>query len=162
MDQISFLNPSFWLMPNRSYVHPSYEMNFYWKLRIDCFATTFIFDEMQSFLPKEGMSWKKFVSLMTWSRNCSFGPQSYTSSFTTGPWTFLSSSIRRSSHSLHEHEVPFCLITKAMLILWYLRDLSSFVPSRCESYDHLRVSYHRCPLGWLFVVILIIISLHGS
>ena len=43
-------------MPNRSYVHTSYQMNFYWKLRMDRFATTFIFDEMQSFLPKEGMS----------------------------------------------------------------------------------------------------------
>jgi hypothetical protein len=29
-------------------------MNFYWKLRMDCFATAFIFDEMQRFLPKEG------------------------------------------------------------------------------------------------------------
>jgi hypothetical protein len=29
-------------------------MNFYWKLRRDCFTTTFIFDEMQRFLPKEG------------------------------------------------------------------------------------------------------------
>ena len=32
-------------MPNRSYVHPSYQMNFYWKLRMDCFATTIIFVE---------------------------------------------------------------------------------------------------------------------
>jgi len=45
---------------------------------------------------------------------------------------------------------------------WYLRDLSSGVLSRCESYDHLRVSPHRCPLGWLFWVLLIIISMHGS
>ena len=65
MKQRSFLNPWYWLMPNRSYVHPSYQMNFYWKLRMDCFASTFIFDEMRSFLPKMGMSWKKLISLMT-------------------------------------------------------------------------------------------------
>ena len=65
MNQSSFLNPWFWLMPNRSYAHPSYQMNFYWKFRMDCFATTFIFDEMRSFLPKETMSWKKLISLMS-------------------------------------------------------------------------------------------------
>ena len=52
--QNSRLVPWFWLMPNRSYVHPSYQMNFYWKLRMDCFATTFIFDETQRLLPKVG------------------------------------------------------------------------------------------------------------
>jgi hypothetical protein len=81
--------PWFWFMPNRSYIHPLFKMNFYWKLRMDCFATIFIFDEMRSFLPKEGMSWKKLISLVTRTHNCSFGPQSYTSSFTIGPWTIL-------------------------------------------------------------------------
>ena len=37
--------------------------------------------------------------------------------FHYGLWTFLSCSIRRSSPSLHEHEVPFWFITKAMLML---------------------------------------------
>ena len=105
-------------------------MNFYWKLRMDCFATTFIFDEMWGFPPKEGMSGEKFISLMTRTRNCSFGPQSYTSSFTMGPWTFLSFSIRRSSYSLHEHELSsqkscssltslrsFVLCTKSLRVL---------------------------------------------
>ena len=47
---------------------------------------------------------------------------------------------------------------------WYLRDLSSGVPSHCESYDHLRVPHHRRPLGWLCLVLLlpIIISMQGS
>ena len=56
--KVHFLILDFWLIPNRSYVHHSYQMNFYWKLRMDCFATTFIFDEMWGFRPKEGMSWK--------------------------------------------------------------------------------------------------------
>ena len=51
------------------------------------------------------------------TRNRSFGPQSYTSSFTMGPWICSSCSIWRSSHSLHEHEVLFRFITKVMLIL---------------------------------------------
>ena len=78
-------------MTNRSYVHPSFQLNFYWKLRMDCFATTFIFDEMRSFLPKEGMSWKKLIFLVIRTQNCLFGPQSCTSSFTMGPWTIPSS-----------------------------------------------------------------------
>ena len=56
------------------------------------------------------------------TRNRSFGPQSYTSSFTMGPWTFSSCSIRRSSHSLHEHEVLFWFITKSHAHPWFLQD----------------------------------------
>ena len=61
---------------------------------MDCFATTFILDETRGFLPKEGMSWKKLISLMTWTQNSSYGPQSCTSSYIMGPWIFLSCSIR--------------------------------------------------------------------
>ena len=39
---------------------------------------------------------------------------------------------------------------------------SSVVPSSYESYDHLRVSHHRCSLGWLCLVLLFIISVQGS
>ena len=39
---------------------------------------------------------------------------------------------------------------------------SSIVPSSYESYDHLRVSQHRCSLGWLCLVLLFIISMQGS
>ena len=65
------------------------------------------------------MGWveKILTPLMIRTQNCSNGPQSYTSSFILGLWTFLSCSIWRSNHSLHEHEVLFRFITKAMLIL---------------------------------------------
>ena len=53
--QNSHLTPWFWLMPDRSYNHSSFQLNFYWKLRMDCFA-------MQSFSPKEGMNWNSFPS----------------------------------------------------------------------------------------------------
>ena len=86
--QNSHLDPWFRLMPNRSYAHPSLQMNFYWKLRMDCFAS------MQGFHPKEGLSWKKILNpLMIQTQNRSNGPQSYTSSFILGLWTFLSWSI---------------------------------------------------------------------
>ena len=39
---------------------------------------------------------------------------------------------------------------------------ASIVPSSYESYDHLRVSHHRCSLGWLCLVLLFIISMQGS
>jgi len=78
--QNSHLTPWFWLMPDRSYNHSSFQLNFYWKLRMDCFA-------MQSFSPKEGMSWNSFSS----------GPElrivhmahrvTHSLSF-MGPWTF--------------------------------------------------------------------------
>ena len=116
------------IMSNRSYAHPSLQMNFYWKLRVDCFAITFIFDEVRGFLSKEGMSWKVLICLMPQTRNCSFGPQSYTSYFIMGLWTFLSCSIWRSNHSLHVHEVLFWFITKAMLIL----EVSEIVHRLCQ------------------------------
>ena len=52
---------------------------------MDCFVTAFIFDEMQGFPPKEGMSQKKliYLGIRIWDR--SYGPQSYTSSFIMGP-----------------------------------------------------------------------------
>ena len=34
----SLLTPWFWLMPNRSYNRISFQLNFYWKLRMGCFA----------------------------------------------------------------------------------------------------------------------------
>ena len=56
---------------------------------------------MWGFPPKEGMSGEKFISVMTRTRNCSFGPLSYTSSFTMGPWTFLVSLSRdQANHSM--------------------------------------------------------------
>jgi hypothetical protein len=97
--QNSHLIPWFWLMPNRSYFHPSYQINFYWKLRLGCFATIISFECEALLVPKEGMSWKKLISLMTWTQNRSYGPHSYTSSFTMGPWTYLSFFLRWSSHS---------------------------------------------------------------
>ena len=120
--QNSHFVPWFWLMPNRSYAHPSFQMNFYWKLRMDCLAS------MQGFHPKEGLSWKILIPLMIRTQNRSNGPQSYTSSFIMGLWTFLSCSIWRSNHSLHEHEVLFWFITKAMLIL----EVSEIVHRLCQ------------------------------
>ena len=115
--QNSRLVPWFWLIPNRSYVHPSYQMNFYWKLRMDCLAS------MQGFHPKEGLSWKILIPLMIRTQNRSNGPYSYTFSFIMGLWTFLSFSIRRSNHSLHEHEVLFWFITKSHAHPWFLQNL---------------------------------------
>ena len=86
--QNSHLTPWFWLMPDRSYNHSSYHLYFCWKLRMYCFVITFIFDETQGFKPKEGISRKKliYLGIRIWDR--SYGPQSYTSSFIMGPWTF--------------------------------------------------------------------------
>ena len=144
-------------MPNRSYFHPSYQMNFYWKLRMDCFATTFIFDEMWGFPPKEGMSGNSFLS---W------------------PEVGIVHLAHRVTHPLslwgHEHSRVFLSGDQATLFMsmkfhhkdhappWHLRDLFSFAPSRYESYNHRRLSNHRHPLRWLQLVLLIIISMQGS
>ena len=85
----SLLTPWFWLMPNRSCNKVSYKLNFYWKLRMDCFA-------MQSFPPKEGMSWNKLITFGTQTRNRSYDPQSCTSSYIMGSWTFLCGSLQSS------------------------------------------------------------------
>ena len=135
--QNSHLTPWFWLMPDRSYNHSSYHLYFYWKLRMDCFVTTFIFDEMQGFPPKEGMSWNSFPS---WSNSELFiWPTELHILFHYGAMN-LSFSIRRSSHSLHEHEVSWQRSCSSLTSPW------SFVPSRCESYNHLRVNalYNGC------------------
>ena len=56
---------------------------------MDCFVTAFIFDEMQGFPPKEGMSQKKLIPLRTRTQNRSYGPKSYTFSFIYGAMNVL-------------------------------------------------------------------------
>ena len=132
-------------MPNRSYVHPSYQMNFYWKLSMDCFATTFIFDEMWGFPPKEGLSGNSFPS---W------------------PEVEIVHLAHRVTHPLplwgHEHSrvslsgdqaTPWAwsFFTKPMLIL----DISVVFCAKL-----LRVL--RSSERWLYLVFLIIIFMQGS
>jgi hypothetical protein len=94
------------------------------------------------------------------TQNCSSGPQNYTSSFIMGyehSWVALFGdqaphSMSMKFHSDSSQKPCSCLISRR----------SSVVPSRYEPYDHHRASYHRCPLGWLFWVLLFIISMQGS
>ena len=155
MIQNSHLVPWFWLMPNRSYficasvgslgwiALPPHSSLMKWK---DSYLRRGELEEIH--LPHDQ------------TRNRSFGPQSYISSFTMGPWTFSSWSTRRSSNSLHEQEVSFWFFKKNHVHPWGLWDLSSVVLSHCKSYDHLRVSHHRWSLRWLYLALLILISMH--
>ena len=154
MIQNSHLVPWFWLMPFRSYAHPSLQMNFYWKLKMDYFAS------MQGFHPKEGLSWKILNLLMIRTQNCSSGPQNYTSSFIMGyehSWVALFGDQAPHSMSMKFHSDSSQKPCSSLISL-----RSSVVPSHYESYNHLRVSHHRFPLGWLCLVMLILTSLQGS
>jgi hypothetical protein len=94
------------------------------------------------------MSWKVLISLMTQTRNCSFGPHLfhygamnilellYPKIKPLTPWAWSLVLIHHKSHAC-----------SSLISSW-----PSVVPSRYEPYDHLRVSHHRCPLGWLFRV----------
>ena len=73
------------------------------------------------------------------TRNRSFGPQSYTSSFTMGPWICSSCSIRRSSHSLHEHEVSSQRSCSFLISLSLLGILVSRINPQAHGY---RCSFH--------------------
>ena len=57
----------------------------------------------------------------------------------------------------HSMSMKFCSDSSQKPCSSLISPRSSDVPSRYEPYDHLRVSHHRCPLGWLFWVLLIII-----
>ena len=135
-------------------------MNFYWKLRMDCFATTFIFDEMRSFLPKMGMSWKKLISLMTELR---IVPMAHIVIHSLSLWGYEHSWVALSGDQpSHSMSMKFCSNSSQKPCSSLISPRSSVVPSRNEPYDHLRVSHHRRPLGWLFWVLLLIISMQGS
>ena len=148
--QNSHLTPWFWLMPDRSYNHSSYHLYFCWKLRMYCFVITFIFDETQGFPPKEGMSRNKliYLGIRIWDR--SYGPQSYTSSFIMGPWTFLSYSTWRFSHSFHEHENSSRSITKVMFIL----DISEIYRPLCQGTVSRMIILGKPSPGALLMVVL--------
>ena len=104
------------------------------------------------------MSWKVLIFLVTQTQNCLFGPHLfhygamnilellYPKIKPLTPWAWSPVLIHHKSHAC-----------SSLISSW-----PSVVPSRYEPYDHLRVSHHRCPLGWLFWVLLIIISMQGS
>ena len=72
-------------------------------------------------------------------------------------WVALSGD--QPSHSM---SMKFCSNSSQKPCSSLISPRSSVVPSRNEPYDHLRVSHHRHPLGWLFWVLLLIISMQGS
>ena len=72
-------------------------------------------------------------------------------------WVALS-----GDQTTHSMSMKFCSDSSQKPCSSLISPRSSDVPSHYEPYDHLRVSPHRCPLGWLFWVLLIIISMQGS
>ena len=72
-------------------------------------------------------------------------------------WVALS-----GDQTTHSMSMKFCSDSSQKPCSFLISSWSSVVPSRYEPYDHLMVSPHRCPLGWLFWVLLIIISMQGS
>ena len=142
-------------MPNRNYVHPSFQMNFYWKLRMDCFVS------MQGFHPKEGLSWKKY-SLPSWFE-LRIVPMAHRVTHPLSFWGYEHSWVALSGdQTTHSMSMKFCSDSSQKPCSSLISPRSSIVPSSNESYDHLRVSPHRCSLGWLCLVLLFIISMQGS
>ena len=77
-----------------------------------------------------------------------------------GLWTFLSALSR--DQATHSMSMKFFSDSSQKPCSSLISPRSSVVPSSNESYDHLRVSLHRCSLGWLCLVLLFIISMQGS
>ena len=72
-------------------------------------------------------------------------------------WVALS-----GDQTTHSMSMKFCSDSSQKPCSSLISPWSSVVPSHYEPYDHLRVSHHRCSLGWLFWVLHIIISMQGS
>ena len=115
---------------------------------------------MRSFLPKETMSWKKLISLMSELRIVHL-PHRVTHPLSL--WGYEHSRVALSrDQATHSMSMKFFSDSSQKPCSSLISLRSSVVPSRYEPYDHLRVSHHRCPFGWLFWVLLIIISMQGS
>ena len=72
-------------------------------------------------------------------------------------WVALS-----GDQTTHSMSMKFCSDSSQKPCSSLISPRASIVPSSYESYDHLRVSQHRCSLGWLCLVLLFIISMQGS
>ena len=159
MNQSSHLIPWFWLMPNRIYVHASWTS--IGSLGWIAFPPRSSLMKCKASYLRRG--WVEINSFPSWPNSESFiWPTElhilfhyaamnileflYPEIKPLTPWAWSSVLILHKSHA---HP-------------WYLWYISSGVPCRCESYDYLRVSHHRCPLGWLCLVLLILTSLQGS
>lgn len=97
-----------WLMPNRSFVHNSYQMNFYWKLRLDCFASSFIFDEHKAFYLRRGWAGRNSCPLSLRSDD-SFWPIQFHSHITrdlVNLWAILFRRSRAHSMSTNTTFIP--------------------------------------------------------
>ena len=78
-------------------------------------------------------------------------------------WGYEHSRVTLSGdQATHTMSMKFCSDSSQKPCSSFISSWSSVVPSRYEPYDHLRVYHHRCPLGWLFWVLLIIISMQAS
>jgi hypothetical protein len=118
------LSHVFLCLPNRSHNHTSYQLDFYWKLRMPPHSSLM---KPEAFHLWRGGVERNSFSLWSELRIIRMAHR-VTHPFTTGPWAFLSCSIRRPNLPLHEHEVPFRFIIRIMLI----QDISKIYLPLCQ------------------------------
>ena len=114
---------------------------------------------------------KAFILMRGWAKKYSFPswseirivPMAHRYTHSLSLWGYEHSRVALSKdQASHTMSMKFCSDSSQKPCSSLISPRSSDVPSRYEPYDHLMVSPHRCPLGWLFWVLLIIISMQGS
>jgi len=147
-------------MPNRSYAHLHFKLTSIGSLGWIALPSHSSLMKCEAFYLRKG--WVERCSFPSWPK-LGIVCLAHRVTHSISLWGYEHSWVALSGdQTTHSMSMKFCSDSSQKPCSSLISSWSSVVPSRYEPFNHLRVSHHRCPLGWLFWVLLIIISMQSS